>query len=231
MTKQESQMMKGVAILLMLFLHLFNSLPAVEVCHNFFFIDGLPLVYILSRASNPVSFFLILGGYGLYKVYEKGDRHRWSRLWKLMIHYWIILAIFLLVGHFIFPSRYPGSWLALISNITGYHTTYNGEMWFLMPYVILSAIAPIIFRIMAKFKEVYIIVGTLFIHIITSYCISRYGAVFLYNNCWAYIPLLIFHLLFSFSLGAMAARANLFEGLKRKALHSKKISALVAWGG
>lgn len=107
MNKQESQIMKGVAILLMLFLHLFNQLPNVELCRNFIWIDGQPLVHILSRAANPVAFFLILGGYGLYKVNERGDKHRWSRVLKLFIHYWITLLIFVTIGHFLDSEKYP----------------------------------------------------------------------------------------------------------------------------
>ena len=144
--------MKGVAILMMIFLHLFNQGSNVELCHNFIQINGLPLVEILSRASNPVAFFLILGGYGMYKVYEKGDRHRWSRVGRLYINYWITLAIFLLIGWCLNSSRYPGSWQTVISNFSGFHTTYNGEMWFLLPYVILSLLSPWIFRLYRHFN-------------------------------------------------------------------------------
>ncbi len=176
MTKQDSQMMKGVAILLMLFLHLFNQLSNVELCHNLISIDGTPLAYILSRAANPVAFFLILGGYGLYKVNECGDKHRWSRICKLLVHYWIILAIFLMVGHFMRPDRYPGSAVEVAQNILVTNTSYNGEMWFLFPYIILSICARTLFRLYGQFKAVPIVLVTLFIHLCTSYCISRYGA-------------------------------------------------------
>lgn len=230
MTKQQSQMMKGVAILLMIFLHLFNQAGNVDLCRNFIFIDGIPLVLILSRASNPVAFFLILGGYGLYKVSQKGDRNRWSRLLKLMIHYWVILAIFLSIGHFMYPAKYPGSWMSFISNVTSFNTTYNGEMWFLLPYVILSAMAPWLFRIMNRFKAIYIITVTLFIHICTSFCISRYGETFFYHNYWAYNPLLVLHLLFNFSLGAMCARAHFFEKFAG-IFKTRIIRYLTAWGG
>ncbi len=230
MTKLESQMMKGVAILLMLFLHLFNQLPNVELCHNFIVIGGEPLVYILSRSANPVAFFLILGGYGLYKVYLKGDKHRWSRLLKLMIHYWIILIIFLSIGHFIKPSSYPGSFASILSNFTGYETTYNGEMWFLLPYIILSALSPWLFRMLSKFRASTIVISTLLIHLCTSFCISRYGAAFLYHNYWAYNPLLVFHLLFNFCLGAMAARSHLFERITDMMCNKHKISELAGGG-
>lgn len=216
MTRQQSQMMKGVAILLMIFLHLFNQESNVALCHNLLFVDGTPLVSILSRAANPVAFFLILGGYGLYRAYEKGDRHRWSRLLKLMIHYWVILLIFVTVGHFIQPYAYPGSFLKILSNVSGYQTTYNGEMWFLLPYVILSACSKPLFGFIKRFCAWQVVTVTLFIHLVTSYCISRYGAEFLYSNYWAYDPLLVFHFLFNFCLGAMTARCNFFERLSAR---------------
>lgn len=62
MTKQETQIMKGVAVLLMIFLHLFNQMHNVELCESFIYIGNMPFVYWLSAATNPVSFFLILSG-------------------------------------------------------------------------------------------------------------------------------------------------------------------------
>lgn len=211
----------------MLFLHLFNRMGNVDLCHNLLYIGDEPLVYILSRASNPVAFFLILGGYGLYRVWERGDTHRWSRLIKLMIHYWIILTLFLIIGHFINPAYYPGDITCLIYNFTAYFTSYNGEMWFLLPYMILSAISPWLFKLMQRFRCRTVIAFTLFIYLCTSYCISRFGPIFLYSNYWAYNPLLVFHLMFNFSLGAMAARSNFFENFKAYA-HSLKINVSVA---
>ena len=228
MTRRQTQMMKGVAILLMIFLHLFNQSSNVDLCHNLIYIGGEPLALILSRAANPVAFFLILGGYGLYKVNEKGDRHRWTRVFKLYLHYWIILAILVGIGHLMHPDSYPAGWTAVISNATGFHTTYNGEMWFLLPYVILSLLAPWLFRLMAHFRAVAVVLATLFIHLCTSYCISRYGVSFLFHNYWVYTPLLVFHLLFCFSLGAMAARTKFFERLQQShGVLMRKIS----WSG
>jgi hypothetical protein len=55
MTKQETQIMKGVAILLMIFLHLFNQTRNVELCESFIYIGNMPFVYWLSAATSPVS--------------------------------------------------------------------------------------------------------------------------------------------------------------------------------
>ncbi len=89
MTKQETQIVKGVAILLMIFLHLFNQMSNVELCRSFIYIGDIPFVYWLSAAANPVAFFLILSGYGMHFIHVrgKGDIHRWSRIGKLYLHW------------------------------------------------------------------------------------------------------------------------------------------------
>ena len=60
MSKEESTILKGIAILLMLFLHLFNKATLPEMCHPMIYIGDTPLVHILTRATNPVDFFVIL---------------------------------------------------------------------------------------------------------------------------------------------------------------------------
>lgn len=96
MTKQETQVMKGVAILLMIFLHLFNQMNNVELCQNYFYIGDKPFVFWFSAATNPVSFFLILSGYGMHFIHTRNqeDKNGWNRVIKLYAHWWIILALF-----------------------------------------------------------------------------------------------------------------------------------------
>lgn len=223
-------MMKGVAILLMIFLHLFNWPQNVALCKTYFYIDGTPLIYILTRAANPVSFFLILGGYGLYKVWTRGDRNRWSRLLKLMIHYWIILIIALIVGHVLSPDKYPGSITELIENITAYNTTYNLEMWFLFPYIFLSAISPVIFKICKDVKWWTIIIVACTIRAMSSFIIQRYGTLYLEDHMFLYNIVRFFYLLFSFLVGAIAAREQWFERISQS-FRSIRCLRVYAWGG
>lgn len=53
MSKEESLIVKGVAILMMLYLHLFNQMTNVAICDNMIFIGNMPFTYILSRATTP----------------------------------------------------------------------------------------------------------------------------------------------------------------------------------
>lgn len=212
MDRQDTGMMKGVAILLMIFLHLFENRDVVDQCHNLIIINDIPLVNILSHASNPVAFFLILGGYGLYKVYQRGDQHHYSRLIKLYIHYWIILTIALIIGHNLYPETYHGSLMQVLDNATGYQTSYNITMWFLLPYVVLSLCAPWIFTFYKRFRAIHIIVVTLALRMVVSYIFRHNVGDFKFDPLINNI-LLVFYLLFNFSLGAMAARTRFFERL------------------
>lgn len=98
MTKQESLEFKGIAILLMLFLHLFNTQERVAECTTFInFWNHKPLVFALSRVGSfCVPLYIFLSGYGLFTLYEKTQEHTMSpirRSLKLLLNYWVVFAI------------------------------------------------------------------------------------------------------------------------------------------
>lgn len=215
MTKEQSQIIKGISILMMIYYHLFDAYFVNEYCYVHFYVFNIPLVNFIQRATNPVPFFLIIGGYGLYKVWVKGDKNKYYRILKLYIHYWIIVFIFGSIGSLILPSKYPGNIIILIENLTSFNPTYNHTMWFLLPYAFLSIGAPLLFKMLKSIKWYFIILTTLGLEIITSYLISRYGEVYLFNHMWVYNPLLVIHLLFNFSIGYCCARDDFFGILKK----------------
>lgn len=209
--RNESNRIKGAAILLMLFLHLFNRMENVSLCTNFVFVGDVPLVNVLTRAANPVAFFMIMSGYGLYIVTKKGDKNRFSRLVRLYINYWLILIVFLCIGYFVNPERYPGSISEIVLNLTSLSCSYNGEYWFLFPYVVLALCFPLLLRWWEKWRCRYVLMLTFALNLCTSFVISRYGDEYLYNNKLLYNPFLCVHLMFSLALGYAAARCELFR--------------------
>lgn len=88
MDKNTSKCLKGIAILFMLWLHLFMG-QEVFINGKVIIYDGIPYT-IIRRCVNPVAFYLILGGYGLYLLNHRRnfeyDFHK--RVAKLYIHYW-----------------------------------------------------------------------------------------------------------------------------------------------
>ena len=75
MNKTESLQLKGIAILMMLFLHLFNTADRVELCNiSIYFWNGKPLVLAMSRvAAFCVPIYLFISGYGLTCSYKKNS--------------------------------------------------------------------------------------------------------------------------------------------------------------
>lgn len=177
MSKEQTQIIKGVAILMMLFYHLFNNASALEDCTPIFVLDGIPLVTIVARACNPVMIFIILSGYGFHYVYRQGKLRfvrQCKRVIKLYISYWITLAFFVPVGVAVARDHYPGSWTILTANVTAYLSTYNYETWFIFPYVLITLSCFWIFRIQDYLGHLLSVFLSGSILILSSYFISSY---------------------------------------------------------
>ena len=215
MSKNETQVLKGVAILMMLWLHLFLNLDVAKSCINFLYIGDVPFSHILTKACKPVSIFLILGGYGLYCVYIKGnDKRRFSRIFKLYVHYWIVFALFVPVVFFLSPKGIIMNTLSIfIKSITAYNTLWNTPCWFLLPYSILSISYPFLFRLLDKYDIKLTLVVIILIEIVQTQCYLSYQSFFkghailmLINNISGYIE--------PFILGAIIRKYCLIERLK-----------------
>lgn len=72
MTKNDSLILKGVAILFMLWHHLFwNDSFRLFYTAIGLTISGEPIEQRLGRLCDPVALFVFLSGYGLYKSYAQ----------------------------------------------------------------------------------------------------------------------------------------------------------------
>lgn len=208
MSKYETTKLKGIAILMMLFLHLFNNPSLDHLCTHYIYVDGYSLVNFLSRACNPVHFFLILGGYGLYCVWlgEK-DNNRYKRIGKLFTHYWITLLIFVPITIIFINRTFIDGILDFIVNVTALDCSWNNAVWFLLPYAILSLSYPILFKSM-QHKGALLLWISLFGYLAAAYIMSKYPQIAyhqhiisLFNN--------VLYLSFSFLLGAWLRKFNL----------------------
>lgn len=202
---------------MMLFLHLFNQSNLTDLCHPLLYVGNEPFVHILSRASSPVAIFIILSGYGLSVVYAKGTLNLISqlkRLLKLYIHYWIILLIFVSIGCFVRPNRYPGDWQDILLNVSSWSNSYNSEHWFLFPYAMISLTAYPIFKVIDKLGNLRALLFFLLLTLISNYITSRYIAVYkLYDSPLAHL-LTYIGFFFCFSLGAIMFRVSRTRSLK-----------------
>ena len=215
MSRDETQILKGVAILMMLWLHLFLNLDVANGCINFLFINGVPFSHILTKACRPVNIFLILGGYGLYCVYIKGnDKRRYFRIFRLYVHYWIVFALFVPLVLFLSPKTINVHSISIvIKSLMAYNTTWNTPCWFLLPYSILSLSYPFLFRLLDKYDIKLTLIIIISIEILQSQCYVSYQSFFknhsmliLINNIAGYVE--------PFILGAILRKYYLVEKLK-----------------
>lgn len=214
-SKSDTTILKGVAILFMLYLHLFNQIGNVNLCTLYLYIGDVPLTYLFSRCTNPVAFFVILSGYGLYISYRNGKRNFVQRVLRLYVHYWITLLMFIPLGGWIVGTdQYPGSLKQIIENILGWHTTYNAEIWFLFPYLLLVFTYVPFFIYVDRIKPVRIFLWTGSLYFITSYMIHLYGTSYLYGHRWAYWPIVYVNFLFPFSIGMLMARCSVIGNIQ-----------------
>lgn len=204
-SKERSTLIKGIVIIMMVFLHLFNG-DHTELCTNSLYVGGEPFAKWLSNACGPVPFFLLLSGYGLEYTYYKSSLsfyQQLKRIFKLYVHYWIVLFVFLTVGFFLLPDRYPGSFLEILLNASGWESTYNSEMWFLFPYCLVSLSSPYIIRIIERIGNIRSLFFTGAIYFVVCFIISRYGALYLYDSMLKYQPILFLQFLYPFTLGVV----------------------------
>lgn len=196
MTREESKMMQGLGILVMIFFHLFEPHMNPEFSNT--------IIGNMVRAVNPVPFYCLLSGYGLYIVHTHGaDLHRWTRCAKLYANYWVITAIFVSVSLLMGQTRCELSPSAIVANMTDWRTEYYLPAWFILPYCILSVCSHWIFRVTDK-MNVWLALALGY----GIYVFSSRMNVFEWFRMNFFQTLYIF---FPFLLGGVMARTKLVE--------------------
>lgn len=207
MNREQTQQLKGIAILFMIWGHLFgDSFHVMIAYHPLLMLGDLPLVTIVSRATGPVSFFLFLSGYGLYCANQKEDKHRYTRILKLLLTYWVSLLCVVLIGIFVKPDHFDFSLSVVWGNIIGLNPTYIPEAWFMLPYLLLALTAPLEFLLLKSVKARFFLPISFLLVLLTSFLLSRYGSSYIYKHRLFYVFFCWFHFQFPFLLGMASAR-------------------------
>lgn len=155
MTKKESSMLYGIAITMMLFLHLFATNTECYSFLNHLFRNSNILHHTAWFCKICVSIYAFISGYGLYKSNEKDVYievkqsikndflFSMKHLLKLYKKYWIVFIIFVPLGFYI--ERFTNfSFHIFILSSLGMSSSYNGTWWYIKQYVIFVLIFPLI---------------------------------------------------------------------------------------
>ncbi len=229
-SRDVSSGLKGVAILLMLFLHLFNN-PARDAGMGYLLsVDGRPLCWWLSRfCSVCVPLYMFLSGYGLWIIHRRGGRMRNGRRVLLL---WLNVAV---VGVLFYPwsaLRPELHWrfdaAGIMATFTGFNP-YNAEWWFLFPWVFVCLLSPWVFRLMERWGTLRVLLLSFAVYFGLRYAIQWYGAdrLVVGSARFAYEAMQVAILLFPFLLGSAAARHGVLVLFKNFRCGAKAIVVLL----
>ncbi len=159
--KIDTEILKGIAILLLLFHHLFSGGEGFWD----FTLHGHSVIKNLGVFSKLcVALFVFLSGYGLTaKAIKSGGigclaKFYRQRFVKLMINYWLIWFIFVPIGIFFFDRSFVSVYgenylLPAFSDFIGIHMAvtgspygYNATWWFYSCIIALYLLYPIIWK-------------------------------------------------------------------------------------
>lgn len=147
-TKQDSKMLKGVAVLGLLMLHLFcrkANLPYAPLL----WLGNTPLVYYLGLFGDCcVPIFCFISGYAHYMQYEKQvpARSRWWHLLKFFLLLWVLAVLFAVAGLIMRSDSIPGSPVKFLLNCLTIENSYNGAWWYANTYLLLVILQPLSVR-------------------------------------------------------------------------------------
>lgn len=165
-TRDDTKIMKGIAIILMLTHHLWSfpdRMAGGSLNYSFSIFGMSSIVYFGLFGKICVSLFFFLGGYGIYKSSQGKSYDIIRKLKKLYLEYWKVFLIFIPIA-FVFFSHQTAycdnatiwnrfgqfTWTEFINNFLGMSTSFNGEWWFLGAYVFAVITFPLIRKVFDK---------------------------------------------------------------------------------
>lgn len=172
-SKNDTKILKGVAILFMLLLHLFARKEVNGLYETFPIINGVPLIYYIGLFGDAcVPIYCFASGYGLYVNYNKEQKSnklkKFMRIFKLLVNFWIIMIIFVSVGFLGGKDEvFPGDFGEFLLNFFVLSNSYNGAWWFLQTYIILVLLSPLLFNLVTKYNSVIVLFLTGFIYLVS----------------------------------------------------------------
>ena len=158
LTLQDTEILKGIAVLLLLFHHLFLE----GVGFDDLYVGQIPLMQTFGAQSKLcVAIFVFLSGYGLTAGAIKTGGipnllafYR-KRYVKLMVNFWLIWLLFVPVGVLAFNRTFPDVYgehyiIRIFTDLLGVCSTssYNPTWWFYGCIICLYILFPFLYKIM-----------------------------------------------------------------------------------
>ncbi len=188
---RQTNIAKGIALLLLLWHHLFYNNPTrYDWYTSLFYIGDKPVeAFLADFFLVCVSIFLFLSGYGIFKSYESYLKRNTTnelgfkgnvtfvknRLIKLLSSYYVIYIIFVPMGLFFgrsFITIYGGDPLKYLADMFGlsylfygYSFTMNATWWYMSIIIVYTILYPLLHKA-CKYSGIILLLFSVLISII-----------------------------------------------------------------
>lgn len=178
-TKKDTALVKGVAILMMLFHHCFESAGRYAGYEmSFFPLTESQTITIASFFKICVALFVFLSGYGIAKSLEKTPQDGYARqigrrTFSLMSGYWFIFVLCIISSAVIMPSMLKvyddphiiNRFIFVLYDFLGLAELFGtptliGTWWYMSLALIIIAVMPLLYRFYKKFGVIALFVVT-----------------------------------------------------------------------
>lgn len=158
-TKRQSAMLQGIAILMMVYHHLFSYAETYASLLPFMQVETVRQIAWFCKIC--VGIFAFVSGYGMYTVFSSQRQERFGqgllveyrcvlvRILRLYGKLWLVLLIFkgidvLILGQSIALVELPG-------NLTALNPTYNGAWWYVEQYAKMLLVLPLLDLLLTRY--------------------------------------------------------------------------------
>lgn len=167
-TKEQSKMIQGLAILMMLYHHLFST-PEIFGIEYFSLLNigGINIEQKMAWFFKIcVGIYAFVSGYGIYRSIEKTKNENMHSFWGLLVaeykiifkkivsfflQYWLVFVIFVVIVGFVFFKR-PFEITEFLLNFFGLSSSYNGAWWYVLQYMKMLLVFPFVDAFFTLYK-------------------------------------------------------------------------------
>lgn len=228
-SKRDTKIIKGVAICLMLYHHLF-AYPNKVLDGNVFislytFGETTLSTYIGQFGRICLPMFVFLSGYGTYLSSKRSEDVQsvvFRQMLGLYKSFWKVFFVFVPISILFFGIRPAPVQRELIYNFLGLSYSFNKEWWFIAPYVLLLLVFPAVKSFIERknaglYSDLFIIV---LFNAFVQYVLPELMELGVFSSVsesvfWEHIRVML-GLLPGFALGCVFARYGLLNEVKSR---------------
>ena len=219
LSKDETKALKGVAILFMIGLHLYNTLNYSDLYHPIITMGrGTPLIYYISFLFDIcVPIYSFCTGYAMYLKQSQDFVENTKRILKFLKQYWIILMLTCIVGIITNNQEIPGTFSLFLGNLTTFNISYVGAWWYVQTYILLVVITPVVIKLIDKCAK-----RTLFFSLVVYFISFYFRIMNPFNSGYTTLDLIVRFIvllgtcLFPFTVGMLFYKSQIISKLRSK---------------